>query len=480
MPENLTMKRICLSVLLLSLVCAASVRADVRLPKVLGDHMVIQQNQPATIWGWADAGEKVVVEMGQSRGETKANADGNWSLKIDPPAAGGPYEIHVVGANTIKLTDVLVGEVWICSGQSNMGWSVSRALNPKEEIAAAKYPNIRLFTVARNPAKEALEDCVGKGQAGWTDCNPKTIPGFTAVGYFFGRKLHQDLDVPVGLVNTSWGGTLCEAWTSKPALGSDEDFAEILKRSATFKAGNPNQASVLYNGMINPIVPLSMRGAIWYQGESNVGRAQQYAKLFPAMITDWRKNWDQGDFPFVFVQLAPYRYGRHDPKACAELWEAQLKTLSLPKTGMAVTTDIGNTTNIHPANKQEVGRRLALWALALAHDKKLVHSGPLYDGLKVEGSKIRISFKHVGGGLEAKGEKGLTHFEIAGDDEKFVAATATIDGGSVVVQSEEVAKPVAVRFAWTDTAEPNLFNAEGLPASPFRTDDFKMITADLR
>jgi sialate O-acetylesterase len=480
MPENHAMKRIYLSICLLSLVCAASARADVSLPKVLGDHMVIQQNQPATIWGWAEAGEKVVVEMGESRGETKANADGKWSLKIDPPAAGGPYEIHVVGANTIKLTDVLVGEVWICSGQSNMGWPVNRALNPKEEIAAAKYPNIRLFTVARNPAKEALEDCVGKGQAGWTDCNPNTIPGFSAVGYFFGRKLHQDLDVPVGLVNTSWGGTICEAWTSKPTLESDEDFAAILERSATFKPGNPNQASVLYNGMINPILPLSMRGAIWYQGESNVPRAEQYAKLFPAMITDWRKSWDHGDFPFLFVQLAPYRYGRHNPQACAELWEAQLKTLSLPQTGMAVTTDIGNIKNIHPANKQEVSRRLALWALALAHDKKLVHSGPLYDGLKVEGSKIRISFKHVGGGLKAQGEKGLTHFEIAGADEKFVAATATIDDGSIVVQSDEVAKPVAVRFAWTDTAEPNLFNAEGLPASPFRTDDFKMITADQR
>ena len=474
------MKRICLSVLLLLLVTVASARADVRLPKVLGDHMVIQQNQPATIWGWAEAGEKVVVEMGESRSETKANIDGKWSVKIDPPKAGGPYQIHVVGANTIKLTDVLVGEVWICSGQSNMGWPVNRALNPKEEIAAAKYPNIRLFTVVRNPAKEPLEDCLGKGQAGWTDCNPKTIPGFTAVGYFFGRKLHRDLNVPVGLVNTSWGGTICEAWTSKPTLESDEDFALILERSATFNPGKPNQASVLYNGMINPIVPLSMRGAIWYQGESNVARAQQYAKLFPAMITDWRKSWDQGEFPFVFVQLAPYRYGGKDPKECAELWEAQLKTLSLPKTGMAVTTDIGNTKNIHPANKQEVGRRLALWALALAHDKKLVYSGPLYDGHKVEGNKIRISFKHVGGGLEAKGDSGLTHFEIAGDDEKFVAATATIDGGSVVVQSDEVAKPAAVRFAWTDTAEPNLFNAEGLPASPFRTDDFTMITADRR
>jgi len=232
--------------------------------------------------------------------------------------------------------------------------------------------------------------------------------------------------------------------------------------------------------MINPIVSLSMRGAIWYQGESNVGRAQQYAKLFPAMIMDWRQSWNQGDFPFLFVQLAPYRYARNDPKECAELWEAQLKTLSLPKTGMAVTTDIGNIANIHPTNKQEVGRRLALWALALAHEKKLVYSGPLYKDLKVEGNKIRVMFNHVGGGLKAKDDNGLTHFEIAGADEKFVTAKATIDDGTVVVQSDEVAKPVGVRFAWSDTAEPNLFNAEGLPASPFRTDDFKMLTADRR
>jgi len=474
------MYRTFLSLCCLSLFIAPQARAEVRLPKVLGDHMVIQQGQPATIWGWADAGEKVVVEMGESRGETKANDEGAWSVKIDPPAAGGPYEVHVVGSNTLKLTDVLVGEVWVCSGQSNMQWSVNRALHPAEEIAAAKFPKIRLFTVARNPAEQPLKDCVGNGQAGWTACKPETIAGFSAVGYFFGRKLHQDLDVPVGLVNSSWGGTICEAWTSAPTLESDEDFAPIVERAATFKPGNPNQGSALYNGMINPIVPLSMRGAIWYQGESNVARAQQYAKLFPAMITDWRQSWGQGDFPFLFVQLAPFRYNGKQPAECAELWEAQLKTLELPQTGMAVTTDIGNIKDIHPKNKQEVGRRLALWALALAHDKKLVHSGPLYAGQEIEGNKIRVSFQHVGGGLEAKGDDGLTHFEIAGVDEKFVPARATIDGDTIVVQSEKVAKPVAVRFAWTDTAEPNLFNAEGLPASPFRTDDFKMVTADRR
>ncbi len=470
------MKRLVFPLCLLLLVLVAPLQADVRLPKVIGSHMVVQQGQPATIWGWADPGETVVVEMGTSRGETKADDGGKWSVKIDPPAAGGPYEIHVVGSNTLKLTDVLVGEVWVCSGQSNMQWSVNRALNPQAEIQAAEFPHIRLFTVARNPAKEPVDDCVGKGQGGWVDCNPQTVAGFSAVGYFFGRKLHQDLDVPVGLVNTSWGGTICEAWTSHSKLESDQDFAPILERSANFKPGNPNQGAALYNGMIHPLVPLSMRGAIWYQGESNVARAQQYAKLFPAMITDWRERWGQGDFPFLFVQLAPFRYNGKDPQECAELWEAQRKTLSLPNTGMAVTTDIGNIKDIHPKNKQEVGRRLALWALALAHDKQLVHSGPLYHEQKVEGNQIRVSFQHTGGGLVAKGDGGLTHFEIAGADEQFVKATATIDGDTVVVRSESVAKPVAVRFAWTDTAEPNLFNAEGLPASPFRTDDFKMVT----
>jgi sialate O-acetylesterase len=297
------------------------------------------------------------------------------------------------------------------------------------------------------------------------------------VGYYFGRTLHQELDVPVGLINSSWGGTMAEAWTSREGLTGEPDFEPILQRSAQFKPNHPHQASVLYNGMIQPLIPLGIRGAIWYQGESNVGRAEQYQKLFPAMIANWRSQWGQGDFPFLFVQLAPYHYGDPAGPNCAELREAQRLTLdNAPNTGMAVTTDIGNVQDIHPKNKQDVGRRLALWALAKTYGEDVVHSGPLYKSMKLEDGKIRISFEHTGGGLVAKGGD-LTHFTIAGEDGNFVPAKAVIDGRTVVVQSDQVAAPVAVRFGWQNGAEPNLFNAEGLPASPFRTDDFKLATA---
>jgi sialate O-acetylesterase len=458
---------------------ANALQAEVRLPKVFSDHMVLQQDQPVAVWGWADAGEKVVVEIANSRAETKADAEGRWSVRLDPPAAGGPYEMHIVGTELIKLTDVLVGEVWVCSGQSNMQWSVRQALNPDQEITAAQFPKIRLFTVVRNPSETPLDDCQGNNQGSWVVCSPETIPGFSAVGYFFGRQLHQDLELPVGLINTSWGGTICEAWTSRQTLETDADFQAILDRAKVFKPGQPNQASVLYNGMISPLIPFGIRGAIWYQGESNVSRAEQYAKLFPAMITDWRTQWGQGDFPFLFVQLAPFRYNGKDPRECAEQWDSQRKTLALPNTGMAVTTDIGNIRDIHPKNKQEVGRRLALWALAKTYGKDLVCSGPLYKGHVAADGKIRVCFDYAEG-LQAEDGKPLSHFEIAGEDQQFVAATATIEGDCVVVQSDQVANPVAVRFAWTDTAEPNLFNGAGLPASPFRTDDFPLVTAGRR
>ena len=467
-------------VALATLTAAPQVRADIVLANILGDNMVVQQKAPTNVWGFADAGEKVTVRFGDSEASATAGDDGRWRIKLDPPQAGGPYEMTVEGKNKITLANILVGEVWVCSGQSNMEWSVARSDNPQEEIAAAKYPQIRLFTVAKMVAAEPKESLVGDNQQGWKECSPETIPGFSAVGYFFGRKLHQDLDVPVGLVNTSWGGTIAEAWTSNETLKADDDFKPILDRAANFNPKNPNQASVLYNGMVKPIIPLTIRGAIWYQGESNAGRAQQYAKLFPAMIGDWRKNWGQGDFPFLFVQLAPFRYDRNDPRVLAEQWESQLKTLSVKNTGMAVTTDIGDVADIHPTNKQEVGRRLALWALAKTYGKELVYSGPLYKDMKVEGDKIRISFTHTGGGLTSGDGQPLSHFTIAGEDEEFVEATATIDGDTIVVHSDQVAKPAAVRFAWSDTAEPNLFNQEGLPASPFRTDDFKMVTDGAR
>ncbi len=457
-------------------VAAQDAAAEVRLPSIIGDHMVIQRDLPVKIWGWADPLEKVAVTLGDRQATTVADALGRWIVVLAPVEGTGPLEMVVTGANTVKVSDILVGEVWVCSGQSNMQWPVRASNNAEEEIAAAKYPQIRLFTVARNVAKERVDDCQGQ----WQLCSPETVPNFSAVGYFFGRALHEKLGAPIGLINSSWGGTIAEAWTSAEGLVKEPDFVPILQRGATFNPKNPNQASVLFNGMINPLIPLAIRGAIWYQGESNCGRAAQYQKLFPAMIRNWRTEWGEGDFPFLFVQLAPYRYGKADPRNCAELREAQRLTLqAVPNTGMAVTTDIGNVKDIHPRNKQEVGRRLALWALAKTYGQDLVYSGPLYKEMKIEDGKIRVFFDHVGGGLVAKGGP-LTHFEIAGADGKFVPAEAIIDANSVVVWNKEVPKPVAVRFGWRDDAEPNLFNTEGLPASPFRTDDFPLVTAEAK
>ena len=460
-------------VLGLALAAAApEVWAEVKLPKILGDNMVLQQQTEVRIWGWADPEEEVTVQFQDQKASTKADAQGRWLVKLRTPEAGGPYELAVAGKNNrLTLRNVLVGEVWVGSGQSNMEWPVSRSDNAQEEIAAAKYPKIRLFSVAHKISDKPLDDCKGA----WVECSPETVPGFSAVAYFFGRHLHKELGVPVGLINSSWGGTICEAWTSREALQADEDFKPILDRGKQFNPKNPNQPSVLFNAMIHPILPFVIRGALWYQGESNVGRAAQYKKLFPTMIQDWRKAWQVGDFPFYYVQLAPFRYGEAQPECLAELWEAQLQTLRLPNTGMAVITDIGNIKDIHPTNKQEVGRRLALWALAKIHGKQVVYSGPLYESAVVEGNKIRIKFQHADDGLVCKGDR-LTHFTIAGEDKKFVPAEAVIDGSTVVVSSPQVDKPVAVRFGWEDTAEPNLFNKAGLPASPFRTDTFPMVT----
>jgi sialate O-acetylesterase len=347
-----------------------------------------------------------------------------------------------------------------------MQWGVNACANAGEEIKNADHPRIRLFTVPNIMSDKPLSDCDG----GWQVCSPETVPGFSAVGYYFGRELQKDLDVPVGLVNSSWGGSVCEAWMSREALEADPDFKEILNRAA------PNQwwGRGMYNAMIHPLIPYGIRGAIWYQGESNAPRGYQYRKLFPALIQDWRTRWGQGDFPFLYVQLCPFN--RHHDE-WPEVWEAQLMTLKVPSTGMAVTTDIGDIHNIHPPNKQDVGKRLALWALAHTYGRKdIVYSGPLYKEMKIEGDKIRLTFDH-GQGLKSRDSTPLTWFTIAGEDQKFHAAEATIDGDTVLVQTKEVAKPVAVRFGWSSIATPNLMNAAGLPASPFRTDAWKGVSA---
>jgi len=472
----MTKKRFAASLLsaVLLAFCSSPAVAEVKLPAVFGSHMCLQREIEIPVWGWADAGEKVTVTLGEQSAEATAGDDGKWSVRLPAQKAGGPHDVVVKGSSEIKLNDVMIGEVWVCSGQSNMEWTMTRVVNSESEIENAKYPNIRLFKVGRATPDQPAEDCEGT----WAACSPKTVANFSAVAYYFGRKIHEEVGVPVGLINTSWGGTLCEAWTSRDALEGDPDFAPILDRADRAKAG-PNRAGVLYNGMIHPLIPFGIRGAIWYQGESNLRRAYQYRKLFPAMIRDWRKRWGQGDFPFYFVQLAPFRYRGQDQRNYAELCEAQRMTLSLPNTGMAVTNDIGNLRDIHPKNKKDVGGRLALWALAKDYGQKdLVYSGPLYKSMKVEGDRVRIAFERVGSGLASRDGLPLSDFTIAGKDRQFVPADAKIDGDTVVVSSYAIRAPVAVRFAWSDSGQPNLMNQEGLPASSFRTDDWPGATVE--
>ena len=444
---------------------AATAAAVLRLPAVFGDNMVLQQGQPVPIWGWADKGEEVTVSVAGQTRTAIAGEDGRWKIVLDKLDVGQPLTISIKGSsgNAITLKNVLVGEVWVCSGQSNMELRVADCKDAQREIAAADYPKIRLFNVVKKPAAAPETDCVGD----WKECSPATVPNFSAAAYYFGRQLHRDLGVPIGLIETAWGGTPAEFWTSRKTLEANPALRPLAGQG---------QSSQLYNGMIAPLIPYAIRGAIWYQGESNVSRAMQYHTLFPAMIANWRADWGQGDFPFGFVQIAPFRYQGQNPACAAELWEAQLLTLkSVPNTGMVVTTDIGDVKDIHPKNKQEVGRRLALWALAKVHGRRLVYSGPIYRSMSVEGGAIRLRFYHAAGGLAASDGKPLREFTIAGADGKFVPAAATIDGDTVVVRSDQVSQPVAVRYAWRDDATPNLANKEGLPASPFRTDVWEAV-----
>ncbi len=482
--------------------------ADARLPAVFGDHMVLQQQSPVPVWGWADPGEEVTVtaegaEGQRSQRKMTAGADGRWSVTLDPLKAGGPVELTVAGKNSRTIKDVLVGEVWIGSGQSNMAFTMDRAVDAAAEIAAANYPKIRLFSVKRTTAAEPQTDCEGS----WSECSPETAKTFSAVAYFFGRELHRTLDLPVGLIHTSWGGTPAESWTSRPALEADPDLRPVPERRDPAAAdrskakaknkpgpakpavpagsGNPRAASVLYNAMIAPLVPFAVRGAIWYQGEANAGRAHLYRKLLPAMIRDWRSAWGQGDFPFLIVQLANFKDANPEPAddPWAELREAQAMTLAAsPNTGLAVTIDIGEAKDIHPKNKQDVGKRLARIALAKTYGRDVVWTGPVYAAMTPAGEgKLRLTFRPEGGPPTAKGGGSLKGFAVAGEDRKFVWADAAVDGDAVVVTSPKVPKPVAVRYAWAGNPEGcNLSNKEGLPASPFRTDDWPGVTVDKR
>jgi len=504
---------------------AVTASAAVRLPSVVDSHMVLQRDKAISIWGWADPGEDVIVTLDDRKvwtGRAQADSDGRWQVFLPPIAAGGPYTMTVQGANTITLTDILIGELWVCSGQSNMEMGLGVVKDGEKERAAADYPKIRLFELPQVAAGEPRDDI----DAHWRLCHPDNIAegrwgGFSAVGYFFGRELHRELGVPIGLIDASWGGTRIEPWT--PPCGFEpiptvRHFAdEIREKDAEYKANLPGkleeierwiaatraalaekkrlpispwwprhpleshaEPSGLYNGMIHPLTPLVIRGVIWYQGESNVHSRDRmlYFDKMRALIDGWQKVWREGGpMPFYYVQIAPFQYHWHNPALkpyeVPLLWEAQTLALRIPNTGMVVTTDIGDLRDIHPANKQEVGRRLALCALARTYGREgLVCSGPLYKSRKVEGSRIRLSFNYVGSGLASRDGKPLDWFQIAGEDMQFVEAQARIDGNTVLVWSDDVPAPRYVRFGWHQEAEPNLMNAEGLPASPFRTDQF--------
>ncbi|MFH6936601.1 sialate O-acetylesterase [Flavobacterium sp. FlaQc-30] len=497
-------------ILLLLLVLSAkiSLSAQVKLPALVSDNMVLQQNTKVNLWGWASPNEKINIQLGWSNlpVNVTADAEGNWKTTVETPKGGETaYDIIIEASNKITLKNILIGEVWLCSGQSNMFFPVGReegtwktgVKNYDEEVKKAVFPNIRLFTVALNASAKPLEDVTGS----WKICSPESIKTFSAVAYFFGRDLYQKLNVPIGLLSTSWGGTKAEAWTAQSVLEEDVAFLSILQEDARNEkvyqekleayylaltneriasAANapksqlkkpkkePNKTSyVLYNAMLHPLVNYTIKGAIWYQGESNSGKAYLYRSLFPTMVKSWREEWKQGEFPFYYVQITPHK-GQN-----AEIREAQLMSLkTIPSSGMVVTTDVGDAQNIHPIDKQTVGYRLALIARAKTYgENKLVYSGPIFNHMKIKKQKVQLFFDYADSGLKKTGDT-LKEFEIAGNDQVFYPAEAKIEGKTIVVTSPKVKEPAAVRFAWKAVPEPNLFNNENLPASPFRTDEW--------
>jgi len=491
---------------------AASVRADVKLPAILSDHMVLQADASVPIWGWAEPGEEVTVSFATQAKTTKADADGKWMVKLDKLKTGdAPQTLTVKGKNTLTVKDVLVGEVWLGSGQSNMALNVGAVNHADEEIAAAKFPALRMFKVSSDATDTPQEDCQGS----WQVCSPATVRLYSATAYFFGRDLHQKLGVPVGLINSSVGGTRIESWISSEAQQKTPEVKAaadvLLKAAATYNAAGAKanyeksvakwqeaaaQAKAegkepprapsdplairqkiggvggLFNGKIAPLIPYALRGVVWYQGEANSApdRAVVYEYQLPALIADWRARWGF-EFPFAWVQLPNFDGGavRDWPR----MREAMLKTLKVKNTGMAIAIDVGEANNIHPKNKQEVGRRLALWALGTVYGQKVpATSGPLPSGHEFRGGEVVLKFDHADGGLVAKDGE-LKGFLIAGEDKKWVSASAKIQGGEVIVSSPDVPKPAAVRYAWENNPQCNLYNGAGLPASPFRTDDWK-------
>ena len=461
------MKKIALPLLLL-LSTSFYAFAEIRLPAILGDHMVLQQNATVKLWGWSEVREAITIKTtwDTTTYKTSGNGSAKWSVQIKTPAGGGPYKITITGRNTVVIDDVLIGEVWVLSGQSNMemsaGWPGMQKYDA--DVAAATNKSIRFFHVPKTTALFPQDDLKAK----WVVCNPEDMKRFSVAGYFFGQKINQELNVPVGLINSSWSGSAAEPWTPTDEIAKNPVLAAIEKETQ----GRLNTAQ-MYNAMIHPIVNFGIAGALWYQGESNVRRYTTYKELFSTMINSWRKAWDK-EFPFYYVQIAPYSgYGKTDTGAY--LREQQTRTLSLPKTGMVVTTDlVDNINDIHPQMKKEVGLRLANLALAETYNKSIAgYKSPLYQSMKIEKDKIRIFFENAENGLVTKGGA-PTEFYIAGEDRKFLPATAKIDGKTVLVWNKDIKNPVAVRFGFSNTAMPNLFSKEGLPVNIFRTDDWEV------
>ena len=447
-------------------VLAGAAVAEVKPHGLFSDNCVLQHGMSVPVWGTADSDEKVRVEF-QGQKVSCVTKDGKWIVRLRPLKPGGPFAMKI---NDLEIKNVLVGEVWVCGGQSNMQFGLSSCAGGKDAIAGSADSELRLVNMESKASGTPLCDLKDK----WVECGPQTVGGFSGVGYFFGRDLRKALKTPVGLIDSAIGGTLVQAWTSRKTLGlpDDPNYTETGRNEM-------NQPSVFYNAMIHPLLPFAIRGVIWYQGESNAGEAFRYETLFSNMIRDWRQSWGEGDFPFLFVQLAPYGAIVDQPResAWAELREAQfLTSRSVPNTGMAVITDFGHPGDIHPIWKEPVGARLALAARALVYGEKLVHEGPVFKSMEVKDNRAVLTFDNVGSGLEAKGGD-LTGFAVAGEDHKYHNARALIVRDKVLVSATEVSKPVAVRFGWADCPVVNLFNKDGMPACPFRTDDFPMVTA---
>ncbi len=486
---------------------ASLLRADVTLPAILSSHMVVQRDQPMHLWGWAGPEEKVSAEFHGAQGSATADRLGRWDIFLRPQSAGGPYALTIRGANTIRLEDVLVGDVWFASGQSNMempleGFANSAVItNSAEEIKNATQTGMRLLLIHRKASSFPLRDYE---PTSWTVCAPETAAKFSAVAYFFGRQLVEHEHVPIGLIDSTWGGTPAEAWMSMAGLSADASLmpvfaewgafageqaetarlieAEKREDEAARKANQPLpehpwhpdpvswQPAALFNAMVAPALDFRIKGVIWYQGESNASaeRGALYERVFSGLIADWRAHWQEGDFPFLFVQIANYKAGAQPTWPIVR--EAQRRTLSVANTGMAVTIDIGDPDNVHPADKQDVGARLALAARKLAYGEDVEYSGPAYRESAVEGNSLRVWFDHVSGGLAAKGGA-LKGFEIAGDDHHFMSADARIEGDSVVMSCDGVSNPKFVRYGWANAPVVNLFNGKGLPASPFTSEE---------